>query len=90
MLLSRTPPWEGEAAMRSAYGIALGLALVALVVAHVVTAVALLRRRAPVRAVLALLIPPLSPLFAFEAGMRVLAFIWVGAFGVYALVLALS
>ena len=76
--------------MRSAFGIALGLALVTLVVTHVVIAVALLRRRALARAALALLIPPLSPLFAFEAGLRALAWMWVGAFGLYALFLALS
>ncbi len=76
--------------MRSAFGIALGLALVTLVVTHVVIVVSLARRRALGRAGLALVIPPLAPFWAFEAGLKALAWTWVGAFGLYALALALS
>ena len=56
---------------------------------HVAVAVGLFARGERKRAVLAFLLPPLAPLYAYEAGMRRRFFAWSGSFLVYACALPL-
>lgn len=53
--------------------------------AHVTIAVRFARARAWKSAVLALLLPPLAPLWGWRAGMRAPVYAWTGALAVYAL-----
>ena len=53
--------------------------------AHVALCVGLLRGPSRWRALLALAIPPLAPLWGWKAGMRARAIAWTAAVGLYAL-----
>jgi hypothetical protein len=69
-------------------GLVLALALALLFGAHVAIAIGLARRHELGRAALTFVVPPLAPLFGIERGMRVATWIWLGAFALYAVVLA--
>lgn len=68
------------------------LALVAVLVssfalgltAHVAIAIGLARRRPRRRALLALVLPPLAPIWALRARLFGRAAVWLGAFAIYA------
>lgn len=71
-------------------GIALVVVLAAFVGAHLVLAGGLARSRAVGRAVGALLVPPLAPLWGWEAGLRRTTFVWGAALALYVLGVALT
>lgn len=66
------------------------VSLVTHLVAHAAITVGLARRPRPLRALLGLLLPPLAPWWAWEAGMRTRAWVWLGALAVYALGVAFA
>ena len=71
-------------------GIALAVVLAAWVGAHVWLVGGLARRRAWVRAGLALAIPPLAPWWGWGAGLRVPAMAWGAALALYAVGVAVT
>jgi hypothetical protein len=62
----------------------------ALVTTHLAVAVRLTWRRPRYRGLVALIVPPLAPLWAYEAGWRRLSWLWVGAVAVYAAAVAVA
>ena len=60
-------------------------ALLAHAGAHVIIAVSFARKREWRRAALALLLPPLAPVYGWRAGLRGPVYTWTGALLVYAL-----
>jgi hypothetical protein len=64
------------------------LSFATLVTVHVALAAALVRRRPWWHGLLALVVPPLAPLFAYEEKLRKGALLWVVALFVYAAALA--
>lgn len=72
-------------------GIALAALLAIFAGAHVAIAVALAwRKRMPRRALLGLLVPPLAPWWAWEAGLRIPTIVWGAALAFYALGVAIT
>jgi hypothetical protein len=65
-------------------GVALAIALAAFVFAHLWLVGALASRRAWLRAVGALLVPPLAPWWGWQIGQKTTALAWLAALGVYA------
>jgi hypothetical protein len=67
-------------------GVALAIALFAFLAAHLAIAGALARKRAWMKALGALAVPPLAPWWAWDrrARLRPLAIAWLAAFGAYA------
>ncbi|HVH41708.1 MAG TPA: hypothetical protein VM925_05175 [Labilithrix sp.] len=53
--------------------------------AHITIAAFFARQRDWRRALLALLLPPLAPVWGWRAGMRAPVFVWTGALAIYAL-----
>ena len=70
--------------VRAALSIALFLSLLGFLVAHVALVVGIARLNAPLRAGLALVIPPLAPFWGYELGMKRRAQAWLGALASYA------
>jgi hypothetical protein len=66
-------------------GIVLAVAFVAFGAAHVALVVGLVRRRAWLRAAIALCIAPLAPWWGWEAGMRLRTMAWGAALALYAI-----
>jgi hypothetical protein len=60
-------------------------ALLAHAGAHVVIAISFARKREWRRAALALLVPPLAPVWGWRAGLRAPVYTWAGGLLVYAL-----
>lgn len=71
-------------------GVLLFLALAAFVVAHVALVVAIARRVSYRRALAALVVPPLAPLWGSEARARGWAIAWLFSLGAYAAVAAIA
>lgn len=69
---------------------ALVLAFATLLTLHVTLAIGLARRIPPARALLALVVAPLVPWWAWRARMRVRGVLWVAAALAYGAVLALA
>jgi hypothetical protein len=65
-------------------GVALAIALAAFLLAHGWLALALVTRRAWLRALGAMLIPPLAPWWGWQIGQRTAALVWLIALGAYA------
>jgi hypothetical protein len=61
------------------------LSFAACLTAHVLIVVRLARRRPRYRGLLALVVPPLAPTWAYREGWRLLAFVWLGGVLGYAL-----
>jgi hypothetical protein len=72
-----------------ALGIYLLVALIVLACVHAVTA-ARLARASKARGVLALLVPPLAPFYAWETGDGVMAIAWIVALAAYGVGVALA
>lgn len=70
--------------------IALVAAFAALVTAHAATIFGLLRARRLGRALGALVVPPLAPVWAFTGGMRGRAVVWVTSAALYVAARALA
>jgi hypothetical protein len=68
----------------------LATALLVHAAAHVAMAVRLARRREWCKAALGFFLPPLAPVLAWRAGMRILVRAWAGALAVYAAGVALA
>ena len=68
----------------------LAAALLAHAGAHVALLVVLARGRPRYRALVALVLPPLAPYYGLLVGQSRLAFVWLGALGVYAAGVALA
>lgn len=66
------------------------LALVVHAGAHLAIAAGFLKRRAFKRAAIALVVPPLAPLWAWKDGMRSRVVAWLAALAVYAIGVAIS
>jgi hypothetical protein len=67
--------------------------LVALVIhvgAHVAIAIGLLQKRAWVRAIIALFVPPLAPVWGWREGMRVRVYTWAAALATYAIAVTVA
>jgi hypothetical protein len=71
-------------------GIVLAVLLMAFAGAHLALVVGLARRRAWLRASLALFVPPLAPWWGWEVGQRVTAIVWGSALGLYAVTVAVT
>jgi uncharacterized membrane protein YdcZ (DUF606 family) len=72
-------------------GIALAALLAMFACAHVTIAVGLTgRSRQPRRALIALLVPPLAPWWAWRAGLRAQTIVWGAALALYALGVAVT
>jgi hypothetical protein len=71
-------------------GIALAVALVVFVVAHVALVVGLARRDPWWRAIAAIAVPPLAPWWGWRAGMRARTLVWGTALVAYAIGVAVS
>lgn len=72
-------------------GIALAALLAIFAAAHVAIAIALAwRKRLLRRALLGLLVPPLAPWWAWEAGLRVQTIVWGAALALYAVGVAIT
>ena len=70
---------------------ALVLSFATLLTTHVIVAFRLAWRRKPrYRGLIALVVPPMAPVWAYEAGWRRLFWLWVGSVAVYALFLGLA
>ncbi len=65
-------------------------ALFVLLVTHLAIAVLLAVRRAWVRVLAALVLPPLGPWWAWRSGKRVLAWTWVASVAAFAAAVALA
>jgi hypothetical protein len=65
-------------------GLALAIALAAFVLAHLWLVGALFSRRAWLRALGALLVPPLAPWWGWQIGQKATALAWLTALGAYA------
>ena len=65
-------------------GITLALFLAAFLAAHLALVLGLARSRAFRRAVVALLVPPLAPVWGWEAGLRRTTWAWGAALALYA------
>jgi hypothetical protein len=65
-------------------------AFATLVTAHVTLAIGLARRTPRWRAPVALVVPPLAPLWGWAAGMRARAIVWLAAVVLYAIATALA
>lgn len=76
--------------MSAALSFILGGALLAHAGVHVAIVVALARTGAWRRAAAALIVPPLAPWWAWEAGMRGRAAVWGVALATYAIAVALA
>lgn len=76
--------------MRAVLPWILAAALLVHAAAHVAIAARLARRREWRKAVLGFLLPPLAPVWAWRAGMRMLARAWAGALAIYAAGVALA
>ncbi|HQY62003.1 MAG: hypothetical protein IPF92_09225 [Myxococcales bacterium] len=72
-----------------ALGIYLLVALIVLACVHVVVA-ARLARASKKRGVLALLVPPLAPFYAWETGDGLMAIAWIAALAAYGVGVALA
>jgi hypothetical protein len=70
-------------------GVALAIALVALLVAHAAIVATLVRRARWLRALAALCVPPLAPWWAWDL-TRPLALAWLTSFGLYALLAVIA
>ncbi|MFT3776181.1 MAG: hypothetical protein QM820_63365 [Minicystis sp.] len=70
--------------------IVLVIAFAALVTVHVATVFGLGRRHRAEEAILAFLIPPLAPYWAFLRGMRARAVAWITTAAIYAVALILA
>jgi hypothetical protein len=66
-------------------GIALALAFVAFVAAHVALVVGLAQRATKLRAAAAFVVPPLAPWWGYRTGMRARVLAWGAALALYAL-----
>lgn len=76
--------------MRAVLPWILAAALLVHAAAHVAIAVGLARRREWRKAALGFFLPPLAPVWAWRAGMRMLVRAWAGSLGVYAAGVALA
>lgn len=76
--------------MRAPLAYALGAALLVHVVAHVALTAQLARRAPRWRAAVAFVLTPLAFWWGLQAGERRLAFAWLGAVAVYALLVAVG
>jgi hypothetical protein len=75
----------------AALSLVLILALITHVVAHVATVIHIGKNRSWVRAVLAFLLPPLAPLWAWRLGKtRRLVHAWLGSLAAYAIAVGVS
>ena len=81
---------RGASLLRDALGIALALALLVHVAAHVAIVYGLARDGAYVRAALAFVVPPLAPLWAWSHRMRRRAYLWTSSLAAFAAGVALA
>jgi hypothetical protein len=79
-----------EEALSQVVPYVLALALVVHAGAHVALAVALAKVEGVLRGALALVIPPLAPLWGWRRGMRRRVYVWAGALALYALGVAVA
>jgi hypothetical protein len=61
-----------------------------LAAAHAATVFGLARKRRPVEALVALLVPPLAPCWAITRGMRARALVWLASAALYVAALVLA
>lgn len=67
------------------------LSFATLVTTHIAIGVRLMRRVRPwYRGLIAVLVPPLAPLWAYEQRWRRLTFLWLAALSLYAVTLAVA
>ena len=66
------------------------LALLAHAAAHVAISVGIARRGPPWRGAVALVVPPLAPLWGWRSGLRLAVYAWATSLAVYALGVALA
>ncbi len=76
--------------MKDALPYLLVVTLVAHVGVHVAIAVGLAQQRAFLRAALALVLPPLAPWWAWQAGMRFRTYAWAATLALYAIGVAVA